>query len=481
MSVSNPGILLRGRLDPIIIFSLILSAAGTALGLTGYAVTAYITGVVASAGLLIFVARSLVGVASLSGIFVTFFLAYGLLAPIGAFAGLRVFLPPPYATDQFVAYYCLALAGIMLGLSGRWRVEISTKSVGSTENLNPAAILIVAFVCAGMATSFEVINVIRAGGPEILLGGKLAYQSAITELTATLPSEYAARMAVALFALWFALSRNGTLPVSIWKSVLFLAVIGPVLVGFIILGRRTEMLALMLSAVVAGTYLTPLRRLTPRLIVAVCFIYLAFIAIFVLRETVFHPAGGQMTAEKFRDAFLHVVFPVSGEFGAPFSIFSDGIKRLSDAALMWGGSYLDGFALIVPSFLYPGDKPIQLDTALFVAAHPVGTAHKGSVAGYGYSPILEAFVNFGTTGVFFVFLLVGRCLRSIERLRLRCGAFAFVLSYFLVLPIGQTFHRSTFGNAVLSPGLWIVISVVGATIIYKISARFMAQGSTRQL
>jgi oligosaccharide repeat unit polymerase len=460
--------------------TLIMCAAGAGLSLTGLDIAGFVAAAIASLGLIIFAVRSSAGYASVTVIFVVFFLAYGVLAPAGAFAGLRIFFPPPYETGQFVAHYCLACAGLMLGLSEERRPETHAVPFVATENLNPAAILVVAFVCAGAATSFEVINVIRAGGPEILLGGKLAYQSAITELTATLPAEYAARMAVALFALWFALSRGAFAPMSIRKLLVFFVLIAPVLMVFIVLGRRTEILALLLSAIVAGTYLTPLRRLTPQVVVAVALVYLFFIVIFVLRETVFHRFGGHMSTGHFTAAILHALFPASGEFGAPFSVFSEGIKRFGDNALLWGGSYLDGVALVVPSFLYPGDKPIQLDTALFAVVNPGGTSHLGSSAGFGYSPILEALLNFGKLGVFLMFLLVGSCLKWIDRLRLRCGAFAFVLFYLLLLPIGQTFHRSTFGNAILSPGLWIVISVVGATIIYKISARFIGPGTARQ-
>ena len=108
--------------------------------------------------------------------------------------------------------------------------------------------------------------------------------------------------------------------------------------------------------------------------------------------------------------------------------------------------------------------------ALFALANPTRTAIAGDIAGYGYSPILEAYANFGTIGVAPAFFLFGLCLAVLERARARTGGFPVILLYLMVLPIAQQFHRSTFGNAVLSPGLWIVITILFASAIYRLAA-----------
>jgi oligosaccharide repeat unit polymerase len=451
-----------------------LSACGVFFGLAGLAVPAYIAAIFAGAGLFFIAGRQQAGYSSLTVIFVFFFLSYGLIAPLGVFAGSRVFLPPPYLTDIFLAHFCLACGGLVLGvLMGR---AAGDHFVGQTshQRLNAAAVLNSAIILAGVATLFEAINVYRAGGLGLVLGGKLVYQSAVTALTGTLPSEYAARAAIAMLALWISVTRGMPKALSYKRALAFLVIICPVVATYIYLGRRTEILALIMILFVAGTWTNPVRRLTPRLVLSVATVYLAFVIVMILRETVFHPDQGRITTDYFAAVGLHALLPTRGEFGAPFSVFSEYLNRAGAAAFLWGKSYLDGFALVVPSFLYPGEKPVQLDVAFYTLIN-AGTAKvPGGIAGYGYSPILEAYVNFGSIGVVLVFFLTGLALTALERLRVRTGVLTVTLLYLMVLPMGQQFHRSTFGNAVLSPGLWIVITVIFAVLIYRLALRFVA-------
>lgn len=446
---------------------------GVLLGFSGIAGGAYLAAVAAGVCLLVSASKNCAGYASLTFIFVGFFLAYGLIAPAGALAGLRIFYAPPYATDMFVAHFCLACAGLILGLNIRRPLEPSAEGAMPAVKFDHKAILTIALACAATATVFEAVNIYRAGGPEIIFAGKLKYQNAITELTATLPAEYTARVAVILFALWYAYTSQSTKIPNSRGLVAFLLLIAPVLGVFLVLGRRTDILAFLLCGIVAFAYLSPIRRLTRRVIWTVPGLYFLFVILFVLRQTVFHPSGGQTSPDHFVAALLHALFPAGGEFGAPFWVFSAGIKLFAEDALVWGASYIDGIALVVPSFLYPGDKPVQLDTALYMAVQPGNLAQLGSTASFGYSPILEAWINFGVAGVFLVFFASGWCLQAIERTRMRTAGFAFVLFYLLILPIGQTFHRSTFGNAVLSPGLWILLAVLAVTMMYHLAARFI--------
>jgi hypothetical protein len=61
----------------------------------------------------------------------------------------------------------------------------------------------------------------------------------------------------------------------------------------------------------------------------------------------------------------------------------------------FGTSYAQTILVALPRFLYPGTKPPSPSVELANAMHR-GT---GAVSGWGYSPIAEAFLNFGLLGV----------------------------------------------------------------------------------
>ena len=118
-TVSTRGIQRPRRLDSIVLVTLAACIVGAGLGLPGLATAAFVATILASLGLLISATRSPAGYASLTVIFVVFFLAYGVIDPAGGggLAGIRLLFPPPYETAQFAAHYCLACAGLSLGLA----------------------------------------------------------------------------------------------------------------------------------------------------------------------------------------------------------------------------------------------------------------------------------------------------------------------------------------------------------------------------
>jgi hypothetical protein len=416
-------------------------------------------------------ARLPAGFSSLSFMFVAFFVAYGMIATLGAVAGSVVFLTPPYRTDIFLAHYGLACGGLALGLCALKSTEPNHAELAAKPAFDGRALFLTAILFAGLATLFEAVNMVRAGGLELVMSGKALYQGAVTDLSGTLPTEFMARAALAMLALWVSVSRAKSQVLSTRRILSVVLVMSPVLALYLYHGRRTEILALLMIGWVAVTWHRPLRRLTVRLVLAVALAYLGFAVVLILRETVFSAVAGRMTMDTLATVARYAIVPSHGEFGAPFAVFSETLKRAGDVALLWGSSYLDGFALVIPSFLYPGEKPVQLDAAFFATMFAKGQIRPGGIAGYGYSPLLEAYRNFGSPGVAAVYFVVGAGLAFLERQRPGTRAFPVALFYLMALPIGQVFHRSTFGNAVLSPGLWIVATVVLATMVYGLLAR----------
>ena len=93
------------------------------------------------------------------------------------------------------------------------------------------------------------------------------------------------------------------------------------------------------------------------------------------------------------------IAPENTEFAGPYfsllSVVSEGRQHI------YGESYLNSILFVIPKALYPGEKPEALTHKFDQQVHQGG----GTVAGWGYNPVAEAFLNFGTIGVVLVFVL----------------------------------------------------------------------------
>ena len=89
------------------------------------------------------------------------------------------------------------------------------------------------------------------------------------------------------------------------------------------------------------------------------------------------------------------LLPDQGEFAGPY------IAVLYEMQ-SWGGyhyglTYAEAIPNVLPRSLYPGEKPAALNETL---AWNIGsTDANGSVSGWGYSPVAEAYINFGFAGI----------------------------------------------------------------------------------
>ena len=93
------------------------------------------------------------------------------------------------------------------------------------------------------------------------------------------------------------------------------------------------------------------------------------------------------------DFFLDSMKPEYTELAGPYLSVLYNAERVKDYS--FGSSYIGSIFAFLPRVLYPGTKPPsateQLDREMHRGAGPV--------SGWGYSPIAEAFQNFGTPGV----------------------------------------------------------------------------------
>src|SRR5262249_39543268 len=96
--------------------------------------------------------------------------------------------------------------------------------------------------------------------------------------------------------------------------------------------------------------------------------------------------------------------PGNGDATGPYITLVDTTDTLRvPEELRYGQTYTMMLTLLPPRFLYP-NRPTPLDEE-FAKIH-LGKDYYDN-AGYAYSSVTEAYLNFGYVGAFFVFLLVG--------------------------------------------------------------------------
>lgn len=134
------------------------------------------------------------------------------------------------------------------------------------------------------------------------------------------------------------------------------------------------------------------------------------------------------------------LFPGENEFAGPYFTLLDSIK--DKHAPLYGSSYINAIPNILPSSLYPGTKPPTIAEKFATDIHDKYMADLPFVIGWGYSPIAEAYNNFGSIGVFIIFILIGVFLSIIEKIKYKNSLMLILYSIFL--PEVINFNRIDF-------------------------------------
>ena len=105
----------------------------------------------------------------------------------------------------------------------------------------------------------------------------------------------------------------------------------------------------------------------------------------------FHDLGDQMSGDW--------LTPDNSEFAGPYLSLLVGVS--SHAENRNGASYYESFFTVLPRFIYPGQKPELITHEFDRAMHEGG----GTVGGWGFNPVAEAYANLGVVGVVLIFML----------------------------------------------------------------------------
>lgn len=428
--------------------------------------------------LLVVLGRKLAGCYSnFTVVFLIFSAFYGLSGPIAACygKGLPEVFPTPYLTHIFILHYSLAIVAMSMGLLVSAGVKVSNV-VSALKNpiWNINALLIQAYLFAVIGSLAEIINLIRVGGTEVLFAGKAAYQSAVSDLSGTLPSFEFMLLATSLLGLSISGSIDKTYKMRCFRFLaLWLILVLPLILILLILGKRGELLSLLVVFIISYSFFKPIKKIKFKWVVAAFILYLIMGFLYGTRAYIGYAITtgdwNVLTKRLSRlDFWVSSLNPASNEFGAPFGNFNTYIL-FGDDELRYGDTYLKGLTIPIPGFIWP-DKP-QSITYEFRDTFFSDWSQRGSIAGTAFSSILEAYINFGTFGVSAVYFLLAIAMGFLEKMRNRTTSLVYALFYLTLIPEAITFHRSSFGMPLFWP---IILSIIGSfsyiafkSIIYK--------------
>jgi hypothetical protein len=153
--------------------------------------------------------------------------------------------------------------------------------------------------------------------------------------------------------------------------------------------------------------------------------------------------------------------PGKTEFGGLYLSLLYSIKNKSD--LLFGSSYVFSIPSILPRSLYPGIKPLTIADTFALKIYNEFYYFKDLMKGWGYSPVAEAFNNFGPFGVFVVFSFFGFIFEAIGRLRYK--GFWSSLMYFMLVAELINFNRTSFAS-VVQEAVYFVVPVFALYVLY---------------
>ncbi|ADI28216.1 O-antigen polymerase [Geobacillus sp. C56-T3] len=146
-----------------------------------------------------------------------------------------------------------------------------------------------------------------------------------------------------------------------------------------------------------------------------------------------------------KDFNIEWLLPVSNEAAGPYFTLLWHLKF--GFSTLYGYSYVMSIPNILPRSLYPGEKPLTIAQDFANYIHDVYYPFRSSIIGWGFSPIAEAYVNFGVAGVFIVFLLLSLLFRKISEIKHRANGY-WIMIVGSLMPQAFNLNRINFSSVV---------------------------------
>ncbi len=317
-----------------------------------------------------------------------------------------------------------------------------------------------------LATFGELLNMFRAGGVGLLSQGKAVYQAEVGALFITVPSIFFLQISLFFLGLRLYITYEKRIS-AIFKSKIVavsLLLITPILLLYFSIGFRSPLLAIAIAFLMGATYFVSIKAVN-RKVLALLFIGYSSLAILfgirgqlkLLFLTGDWGAFNEYVIEN--KAYLQYYNPANNEFGASFMNYIKYHEAKDQTPLLYGQSYLEGFIIAIPGALLPFEKPQSIGYK-FRDLYFSEYKKNSRIAGTGFSSVMEAEWNFGILGPFVVYFLIGGIFWLLEYFRNQYRfLFLFPLFYAMILPVSQSFHRSSSGFYVSYTILLVVFLV----------------------
>ena len=439
---------IKMKITKLTIITVALYAGAIAMGLLNWTVVNLNFNIIAMFFALFSAKKILGNYSNLTVLFLIFHFLYGFSGPIAVMFGdgISSIFTNVYNIDAFFIAFDLSTIGFLLGINMFYTIN-KRKVILEKEKLDFSNkyFLYAAYGLAIISTILELFNFIRAGGLSTVLMGKAAYQSNIADMSFSIPTQMVLCVAISIFGMYLINNDNK----KVFKKVfLFIVFLLPIIILNILLGQRGKLVSYFIIAFLIYTYSRPLKRIKISFVLIFGIVYLFMGFIYANRSIVFLLKDNP---EKFFDMAFNTerinrsLNPSSNEFGVGFANFNE-LYVSENYELLFGKSYLQGLVIAIPSFAYIGEKPQQI-TYFFRDKYFYSESLRSSIAGTGFSSILEAYWNFGFPGVLIIYLIFGLLLTRLDLYYKYKNNFTLCV-YYAIAPFIVGFHRTAFGDVI---------------------------------
>jgi oligosaccharide repeat unit polymerase len=413
-----------------------------------------------------------IGFNSLYFFFIIFYGLYTFSIPISIEFGLDIgkyrekYLESWQTVDYSLHHYVFSSTLVLLGIIISFFIIINylkfnKSKISESHIIDTSTLFTLSIVSGTLSSLFELVNYIRVGGFDALLKGKAFYQSAISDIPFTLPSDGFFYISVALIS--FLVGFRNLTSKQFFYFIVALIVNSFYLFVNIYIGERGNIFVAIIIIFLGITYFNKINNIKFKYILISFFLFIFFVFLTINRNFV-EQGKNYKISKTFNfiktnpNKLNFALNPANIEYGAPTLVYRVYIENNDDFKFKYGLTYLYFVPNMLPLYINPYRAP-NLVNEIRDNYFP-DRALKGSNSSVGYSAMLEALINFGFLGVFIWGTLVSALLLFIEHVRLLRFNKYILLLYLLLFNIILILFRSSSEYIFQQIILYIIYAIV---------------------
>ena len=406
------------------------------------------------------------GLNSIFFLFILFFGLYGYSVPISILFGLDIGwhkVAKFYYWDKidsslfsFLISNQIALSALVLANEALRKLNV----LRTKQHSHKFSFFTLSILTALLTSIFEFINFARVGGFSAVKKGKAFYQSSVNDLVLNVPTEGYFYVALAFFTL--SIVRNETSFKDWNRWFKFILSVSFFVLLNVLIGERGSLVFGMGVLFLGFTSQIKLKKFRFSLLIFLGIMYLLFNVMTILREPNKSFNGVQSFIEENGKLLSRLMNPANTEFGS--AAFNYRVFISEDFEYRLGSSYIEGVLSPIPTYVYR-NKPQSISYEYRDKFNSDRKA-QGSIAGTGFSSLLEAYVNFGYFGPFVVYFFLGAVLVLLELYR-NTGRLFVDVFYLISFSIFMIFSRSASSYLFLKL-MFYLFQILSPLILYHL-------------